>query len=407
MLLLDLDRFKEINDTLGHDSGDLVLQEVGRRLQATLPADAPVARLGGDEFAFALPGAGAEAALRAAAEVRAALAAPYTLRGLPLQVDGSIGIAVAPGDGQDPEVLLQRADVAMYAAKRARTGAEVYAADRDQYSPGRLALVAELREAIATGALILHYQPKAALADGRVVGVEALVRWYHPMRGPIPPDEFVPVAEHTGLMRPLTLHVLETAIRQGAAWHAAGLDLGVAVNLSARGLADPALVDDVVRLLGAHGLPPASLTLEITESDILDEPERAIAVLDQLARLGIHRSVDDFGTGYSSLSYLNRLPVDEIKIDKSFVQAMRSSRSGGAIVTTVADLGRRLGKRVVAEGVEDAETWDALRDLGCDIAQGYFLSPPLPAEQLTAWLRAWTGRPAPDLLAVSESSHRP
>jgi len=405
VLLLDLDRFKEVNDTLGHANGDLLLQEIGKRLRVAMPADAQVARLGGDEFVVAAAGLDQDGALRLATAARAALSEPFTLRGLPLQVDASIGIALAPEDGVEPELLLQRADVAMYAAKEARSGVERYDVARDQYSPRRLALMAELRQVVSAGALTLHYQPKAALEDGRVVGVEALVRWQHPQHGFIPPDEFVPLAEHTGLMRPLTLHVLGTAVQQCAAWHAAGLDLGVAVNLSTRSLNDPALVDDVVGLLTRYGLPAHLLTLEITESDILNEPERAIAVLDRLARLGVHRSVDDFGTGYSSLSYLNRLPVDEMKIDRSFVQAMRASDSAASIVATVADLGRRLGKRIVAEGVEDQWTWDALRDLGCDIAQGYLLSRPLPAEQLTAWLRAWAGRPTTDpLLAVSEAA---
>ena len=389
VLLLDLDRFKEINDTLGHQTGDLLLVEVGRRLRATLPPLAVVARLGGDEFVVAVSGCEEIEAAELAGRLRNALAQPFTLRTLPLQVDVSIGIALAPRDGADAEGLLRRADVAMYSAKRAHSGLEFYSSERDQYSPKRLALVAELRHAIEIGALGVVYQPKVRLQDGVVLGVEALVRWNHPQHGNVPPSEFVPIAEHTGLMRPLTLHVLHTALSQARVWRGQGLELGVAVNLSARSLLDPTLVDDVLAALAEYGMQAHLLTLEITESDILEDPLHATNVLRRLQELGIHRSVDDFGTGYSSLSYLNQLPVDEMKIDRSFVVAMPTDPDALAIVGAVVDLGRRLRKRIVAEGVETEQHWHQLRALGCDVAQGYLLSRPIDGDQIVPWARAY------------------
>jgi EAL domain-containing protein (putative c-di-GMP-specific phosphodiesterase class I) len=326
------------------------------------------------------------------------------VRDLALEVSASIGIALAPGHGEESAILLQRADVAMYSAKARQKGVEVYAPERDQYSPQRLALVGELRRALEGRQLEVYYQPKAELATGRVVGAEALLRWDHPERGFVPPDEFVGLAEHTGLIHPLALFVLEDALRRCAAWRRAGTPVGVAVNLSARNLVEVSLPDEVGTLLLETGVHAGSLTLEITESSLMGDAGRTLEVLDRLHAMGIQLSIDDFGTGYSSLSYLRRLPVTEVKIDKSFVLAMTSNTSDEAIVRSTVDLGHNLGLRVVAEGVEDVVTWERLVALGCDVAQGYLLSRPIPASQFERWLAermAGSGRPA-DAQPVAE-----
>jgi len=389
VLLVDLDRFKEVNDTLGHSTGDLVLREVGARLERTLPESHTIARLGGDEFAVLVPAVpDREAALGVARAVRAQLERPLAAEELELQVSGSVGVALCPDHGADPGLLLQRADVAMYAAKAAHRGIEVYAAERDQYSPRRLALVGALRTALEARALTVVYQPKAELPGGRVVGMEALVRWTDPAHGSVPPDEFVPIAESTGLIAPLCRFVLEVAVGQARRWRDQGLATGVAVNLSVRNLLEPGLAERVGRLLAASGLPAGQLTLEITEGAVMTDPAAAIAVLHQLAAAGVQLSIDDFGTGYSSLAYLKRLPVDEVKLDKSFVLAMTSDPDDAAIVRSTVELARNLGLRMVAEGVEDRETWDALAAMGCELAQGYHLAAPMPAAEATRWLAA-------------------
>jgi EAL domain-containing protein (putative c-di-GMP-specific phosphodiesterase class I) len=301
---------------------------------------------------------------------------------------------LCPEHGADPGLLLQRADVAMYHAKAAHSGIEVYAADRDQYSPRRLALVAALRTAIERRALTVVYQPKAELPGGRVVGMEALLRWHDPDRGPVPPDEFVPIAESTGLIAPLSRFVLEVAVGQARAWLDQGMMLGVAVNLSVRNLLEPGLVDRVDRLLAGVGVPPGLLTLEITEGAVMTDPAAAIAVLHQLSGAGVRLAIDDFGTGYSSLAYLKRLPVDEVKLDKSFVIGMTVDADDEAIVRSTVELAHNLGLRMVAEGVEDADTWQALAVMGCELAQGFHLAPPMPPEQATAWLRRRLEQPA-------------
>jgi diguanylate cyclase (GGDEF)-like protein len=388
VLLVDLDRFKEVNDTLGHHTGDLVLRELGARLQRALPDSYTIARLGGDEFAVLVPAApNHEAVLGVVGMVRSQLERPLTTEELELRVAGSIGIALCPEHGTDPGLLLQRADVAMYAAKAAHRGIEVYAAERDQYSPRRLALITALRSAIEGQALTVVYQPKGELAGGRVVGMEALLRWHDPDHGPVPPDEFIPIAESTGLVTPLSRYVLEVATDQARAWIDQGLPLGMAVNLSVRNLLEPGLVDRVERLLAAAGVPPGLLTLEITEGAVMTDPATAIAVLHRLSAAGVRLSIDDFGTGYSSLAYLKRLPVDEVKLDKAFVLGMTSDRNDAAIVRSTIELTRNLGLQMVAEGVEDAETWRALAAMGCEFAQGYYLARPMPADQATAWLR--------------------
>jgi len=323
-----------------------------------------------------------DAAVEVGRLVRATLGQPLPIEQLELAVTGSIGIALGPDHGSDPDLLLQRADVAMYQAKEGHSSIEVYAAERDQYSPRRLALVGALRAAIEQRELTVVYQPKVELASGQMVGVEALVRWHHPEHGPVPPDEFIPIAESTALIQPLGQFVLETALNQARRWQDAGLCLHVAVNLSVRNLLEPTLVDRVAELLRRSGITPSTLTLEITESGVMTDPEAAIAVLWGLRRIGVRLSVDDFGTGYSSLAYLKRLPVDEVKLDKSFVLNMTADKHDAAIVRSTIELAHNLGLQLVAEGIEDQETLELLAALGCDLAQGYHLARPMQADQL-------------------------
>jgi predicted signal transduction protein with EAL and GGDEF domain len=310
-----------------------------------------------------------------------ALAEPFLVQEMTLEVGASIGIAISPEDGDDVDTLIQRADVAMYVAKSTFRRHEFYSHDQDTYSPTKLALLGELRTAIEDGQLSVAYQPKVEVATGRIIGAEALVRWNHPRRGFVPPDEFVPVAEHTGLLRPLTLFVLESALEQCARWRAAGFELDIAVNLSVRNLLDVEMPSDVQRLLSKFELPPSVLELEITESALLADPIRTHGVLQELHRIGVGISIDDFGTGYSSLSYLRRMPVDELKIDKSFVTDMALDENAALIVRSTIDLGRNLGLRVVAEGVETREVWEQLAALGCHVAQGYFFGRAVAAPQ--------------------------
>ena len=390
VLLLDLDRFKEVNDTLGHHLGDELLKHLATRLVETLPDAAVVARLGGDEFTVLLRGVEEGEVARIVTRLRATLLRPFHFPDLTLHTDCSVGIALSPRDGHDVDVLLQRADVAMYAAKNDHSGFAFYSSDRDQYNPRRLALVADLRRAIGAGDLQVHYQPKVDLRSAKAVGVEALVRWNHHEYGPIPPDEFLPVAEQTDLMLPLTSLVLERALAAVAAWEQEGLALGVAVNISPRMLLEPCLLEKVAELLGHEGLRPDRLTLEITEGSVMADPERAIAVLDELDAMGVRLSLDDFGTGYSSLSYLRRLPVHEVKIDKSFILHLRVDGSDAAIVQSTIDLAHRLGMHVVAEGIETADASVLLRQMGCDVAQGYLLGRPMPASAVAQWAREWS-----------------
>jgi diguanylate cyclase (GGDEF)-like protein len=394
VMIMDLDRFKEVNDTLGHASGDELLKQVGLRLRDSLRESDTVARLGGDEFGVLLPKVvDAEAAVAVARKLRTTLEEPFTLHGLALRMEASIGIALFPDHGSDVQSLLQRADVAMYVAKEHPAGCEVYTRERDEYSPGRLTLLTELRRGIDRGQLLLHFQPKADLRTGDIQGVEALVRWQHPERGMIPPDEFIPPAQKTGVITPLTMFVLDEALRQCRTWALQGMELCVAVNLSTRNLLDVHLPDTVGELLARWEVPARLLELEITESTILADPVRAMEILSRLDEMGIRLAIDDFGTGYSSLAYLKRLPVDELKIDKSFILGMEENENDAVIVRSTIDLGRNLGLRVVAEGVETAKAWNRLVSLGCDIAQGYYLSRPVPADQLTEWLRERAAKP--------------
>ena len=330
--------------------------------------------------------AGAEAAGQTARRLLAALRQPLELGGLTLDMGVSLGIAVAPDHATDATMLIQRADVAMYLAKATESGLAFYAPERDHYSPQRLALMGELRQAIKDDRLVLYYQPKCDLKTGTTTGVEALIRWQHPREGLLSPTQFVPMAEQTGLIKPMTLWALQEALRQGRAWHQEGLDLTLAVNLSARNLLDPVLPEVIDDLLKDSGMAPEHLNLEITESILMAEPERSLTVLTRLRHMGIRLSVDDFGTGYSSLAYLKRLPVHELKIDKAFVMGLMRDRHDAAIVRATVDLGHDLGLLVVAEGVEDKQSWQGLGALGCDMAQGYFLSRPLPAAALLQWI---------------------
>ncbi len=388
VLLMDLDRFKEINDSLGHFNGDLVIERVGKRLRSVLREGDHVARLGGDEFAMLLPHVQAKDSVAGAAQrIQDALSEPFSVGGLALKVEASIGSALYPTDVDKAGKLLQAADVAMYAAKKAHTGHEFYSPDQHQYTPARLGLVAQLNRAMETKELVLHYQPKARLATGTVEAVEALARWNHPQRGLLFPDEFIPVTEHTSMIRPLTIHLLETALEQIDGWSKEGIQLNVAVNLSAQLLLDLQLPREIGRMLSRVGAASSRLEVEITESAIMSDPRRARRVLDRMREMGIRVAIDDFGTGYSSLVSLKQLPVSTIKVDKSFVMNMEDDPDDAAIVRSTVALGHNLGLEVVAEGVETRAAWDALAAMGTDYAQGYYLSKALPGDQFGGWLR--------------------
>lgn len=393
LLLLDLDRFKEVNDALGHLHGDLVLRQVATTLRAAVPASWTVARLGGDEFAVLAPDGDAITAMEAARRLLAALDAPWDIDGQSLHLSIGVGIALAP-QHDDPEsdvdvhVMLRRAEVAMYVAKHARSGYAFYDATRDDSSADRLTLIAELRQAIEAGQLLLHYQPMVDVASGRTSSVEALVRWQHPRLGLLQPDAFIDLAEHTGLVVGLTHWVIEAALRDCQAWRARWPDLGVAVNLSIWNLHAPYLPEIISRLLSSYDIPPSALRVELTETTAMSDIQHSIDVLSRLSALGVCIAVDDFGAGHSSLTYLKRLPVNELKIDRSFVLDMATSPVDAAIVRSVVDLGHNLGLRVTAEGVMNTDTWDQLTEFGCDTAQGYALSPPLSPYALNRWLES-------------------
>ncbi len=387
-MILDLDRFKEVNDTLGHQVGDVLLKEIAVRLVRPLGPDDTIARLGGDEFAVIIPGADRERAGVMAERLIGTLREPFRLQDLTLMVDTSIGIAMYPEHGTEASLLVQRADVAMYVSKKVRNTVSFYDPVADFNSVRHLTLKGQLGQAVDEGLLVLHYQPKISTNTGRVEGVEALVRWSHPQLGLVSPIEFIPLAEYTGLIKPITHWVLETALRQCAAWRSRGLDLPISVNCSARNLLEEDLPGAIGDRLRAFDLPADRLTLEITETAIIEDPRRALDVVTELAALGVRISIDDFGTGYSSLNYLKRLPADEIKIDKSFVMGMASHEDDAVIVRSTVDLAHNLGLRAVAEGVDSKEVFDRLARLGCDSAQGYYFSRPLPAEALVEWCDA-------------------
>jgi diguanylate cyclase (GGDEF)-like protein/PAS domain S-box-containing protein len=405
LLLIDLDRFKEINDTLGHHVGDQLLARVGPRLTGVLRPDDTVARLGGDEFAVLLPGIDTvEAAVAVAEKLHVALGRPFSVDGVDLDVEASIGVVLSGRHGDDPAALMQRADIAMYVAKQRSLGVQVYDPASDGHSPERLALLGDLRRALAGDELFLHFQPKVNLRTGKVCGAEALVRWQHPERGLIPPDGFIPLAENTGLIGPLTTRVLDLALAQARRWADAGAPLQVAVNLSVRNLLDDRLERVVVDLLARHQVPARLLALEVTESAIMTDPVRAKAVLERLSALGIDLAVDDFGAGYTSLGQLKNLPISELKVDRSFVSAMEEDSSNRTIVRSVVELGHNLGLTAVAEGVESDAVLESLAGYSCDVAQGYHLSRPLTAEAFDRWREAWTGlAPGPRAAAAASA----
>ncbi|WDF41458.1 bifunctional diguanylate cyclase/phosphodiesterase [Streptomyces sp. T12] len=388
LMLIDLDRFRSVNDTLGHLAGDRLLLQIADRLRLALPRGAEAARLGGDEFAVLLPVADSTtSATRVARGLVTALSSPLDLDGLTLVLEASAGVAVFPDHALDAEGMLRRADVAMYQAKRDRTGVEVYESKRDSNTPDRLGLLGDLRRALDAHEVELHYQPKVRF-DGQVAGLEALVRWVHPERGKVPPDEFIAIAESSGLMPHLTEYVLETALGQVARWRSQGLYVPVAVNVSPRDVHTPGFAGSVAARLARHGVPAGALQLEITEHVLLEDPQRAADTLAGLTGHGVKMSLDDFGTGYSSLVHLRRLPVSELKIDRSFVARLAVDTEDAEIVRCTVDLAHSLGLLVVAEGVEDDETWERLRDLGCDAVQGWLVAAAMPPEETTAWLRA-------------------
>ncbi|WP_244817708.1 EAL domain-containing protein [Caballeronia sp. Lep1P3] len=401
VMMMDLDRFKLVNDTLGHPIGDMLLCEVATRLRDALQRQTDtVARLGGDEFAVLLPGDDLACARTIAARMLRALEEPITIEGQLVDVGASIGIVTYPHNGSDMNVLLRRADIAMYVAKRGNLGYAVYDERHDHNSAERLSLMSELRQAVEHDQLTLHYQPKVDLATNRVKYVEALVRWDHPTRGFVPPDQFIPFAEQTGYIKAISRWVADKAIAQCAAWRKEGIELAVSVNVSARELIQSSLPETFQGLLDKHGVAPDCIWIEITESAIMDDPNHAIETLDRLHALGIRLSIDDFGTGYSSLSYLKRMPVHELKIDKSFVMGMAHHKDDETIVRSTIDLGHNMGLKVVAEGVENEEMMLRLKALGCDLAQGYHLSRPLPPAKLVDWLMAWPARNAATLASA-------
>jgi diguanylate cyclase (GGDEF)-like protein len=382
VLMVDLDRFKEINDCLGHRVGDIVLSELGPRLAHAVAPNITVARLGGDEFALLVPGVHNLGAVGVAAQVQAAFVPQVMVDGMSLQVEASIGIALGPDHGSDADTLLQHADIAMYESKRDHLGWAVYSTDRDFHSRDSLELAGALPGAIASGQLVLLYQPKLDLVSRRVIGVEALARWQHPTRGLLTPDYFIDLAERTGQIGALTDAVLDSAVRQQAAWQQAGLRLSVAVNLSASNLLDQSLSSRLAHLLQTHAVHATTLVLEITEGALMSDPKEAQRLLRRLRLLGCGISIDDYGTGFSSLAYLRNLPVNELKLDGSFLADATTDARACSIVRSTVDLAHSLGLRIVAEGVESAETLELLATMGCDQAQGYFISRPVPADDV-------------------------
>lgn len=387
ILLVDIDGFKQINNTLGNGTGDEVLRETSRRLQRVLGEHAVVARFSGDEYAILCPRAsGVSGALESAAEIHDSLEAPTQVNGVALNVEASIGVSVVERRDEDLDELLQRADAALARAKSHRSRIEVYTAEQDSFDATRLLLLGQVRAALQRREFELHYQPKIDLRSGHVVGVEALVRWRHPERGLMMPMTFVPLLEQTALIGPVTLQLIDDALAQTVRWRNRGIELGIAVNLSARNLLDRDLPGQVAAMLQRHGLPSSCLTLEITESATMADPVRAAEVLHALRSTGAGISIDDFGTGNASLSYLASLPASEIKVDRSFVAGVCADKRAEAIIRAVVDLARELHMHVVAEGIETRVVMDRLIELGCDVGQGYLISRPVTAAELTAWL---------------------
>ena len=389
VLIMDIDRFKEVNDALGHHVGDHLLETIAKRLATIVGTRGTVARLGGDEFAVLLPEIDdAEQAMGIARTIHTHVGAPTTVSSIVLEVDASIGIAMMPDHADDSTTLMRRADVAMYEAKTQGGGVSLYDRSYDWNTPERLRLASDLRRAIDNGELRAYYQPVTCITTGRVLAAEALARWHHPHLGVLAPDQFIPLAERTALLDQLTMSILDQALRDVHAWIGAGHELSVSVNLPVQALLDVEFANRVKAKLAAHGVDPARLTFEITENGFMSNPDRMLGVLDALAGMGIGLAIDDFGTGYSSLSYLQRLPARQLKIDKSFVFPVTTTPKAASIVRSIIELGRNLGMTVVAEGVEDRTTLSALRLMGCDRAQGFHISRPLPADAFLLWLQS-------------------
>ena len=405
LLRVNVDGFEEINNALSYSNGDELLRQLGTRLQEALPQAEMIARLDGDEFGIIVAHKSvADIITIFARDIQGALKAPFVIGGLPLDVHASIGIAIGPMHASDAENLLRRADMAMRAAKRSSAGYMVYSRAVDFYDPQRLTLMGELRHAIEHDELSLYYQPKVSIRTGRTVGVEALLRWHHPERGMVMPDQFIPLAEKTGAIQQLTEWVLQHAVSQAVAWRRAGIDIAMSLNLSARNLFEPTFPERIMAIINKTEIAQGSLVMEITESALMADPARAREVVLALSQQAIRFSIDDFGTGYSSFAYLKHLPVSEIKIDKLFVFSLIKDPDSASIVRAIIDLGKNLGISVVAEGVEDQQVWDELAVLGCDQAQGYFLSRPQPSHEMELWLRESKWAPASEIFSLSERS---
>jgi len=386
LIMMDLDRFKEINDTLGHPVGDRLLQAIGQRMGAAMWSSDTVARLGGDEFALLMPLADSSHISRVIDKIFKTLSEPLAVDGMSLEVEASLGIAVYPDNSRNAIELISHADVAMYQAKRRGERYSHYDPVQDPHSVEQLTLMGDLRRAAERGELSLHYQPKISLQQNQVIGAEALLRWRHPQHGMVPPDRFIPQAEQTGIIKPLSYWVLNEALRQCAAWMVSGVSLPVSINLSARVLQDSDLPGEIAGALARHAVPPELLKLEITETAIMSDPARAMQVLTAIDSLGVGLSIDDFGTGYTSLAQLKRLPVDEVKIDRAFVMNMLRDANDKMIVHAIIELAHNMNRIVVAEGVENRKVLDALAALGCDEAQGYYFSRPLAADDFAEWI---------------------
>lgn len=388
LLMMDIDRFKDVNAVLGHQNGDTILKKIGTLLTDTVEPTSILARMGGDEFAILLLETnGLQYTLTVVQNIMKALESHFLIDGNPIQVEASFGIVMYPEYGNDADTLIKLADVAMYKAKGSMNGFSVYSPDIDQHSLRQLLLLGELRRGIESEEMTFFYQPKVSFTSGRIVGMEALLRWNHPRHGFIPPDEFIPVLEKTGFIKPLTMWTLKAAITQCSEFNKKGILLDMAVNLSARMLLDPQIPDSIDEMIRTFNLQPEQIIIEVTESAVMADPERTMITIKGLDEIGVRLCVDDFGTGYSSMSYLQKLPVDELKIDKSFVLNMDKNINDATIVQSVIDLGHNLGLKVVAEGVENRQTWDMLQSRGCDVAQGYFMSKPIPMIQLMDWLK--------------------
>ncbi len=387
LLLMDLDRFKEVNDTFGHHFGDMLLKQIAVRLRAQLHANDTLARLGGDEFGLVLTRASDAGDVAAVARrILDSLQQPFAIDRHLLEVAASIGMAVYPTHGTDARTLLRRADVAMYAAKETNVGYAFHNQEHESRTPAPLALTVEMRRAMERDEFELYYQPKLHVNSGLMTRAEVLIRWNHPNRGLLPPAAFVPIAERTGLIKPMTDWIMDRMLRQCREWHDAGAPVHVAVNVSAKSLQDQTLPIKIQTALDKWGMDPRYVKVEITESSIMADPAHALAITSMLQSMGVRLSLDDFGTGYSSLTNLRQLPVDELKIDKSFVIGMSASEADASIVRTMIDLAHSLGKQVCAEGVEDEKTWRRLGEMGCDLAQGYWISKPKPAGEFLQWL---------------------